>query len=139
MAATTPVLRTDRLVLRGWTDSDREPFAALNADPRVMEHFPAPYSREESDAFVDRIEAHFAERGFGPWALEVPGHGFIGFTGLLVPRFHVAWMEEREQPVVEVGWPMTRGTWATRARRRGQPWTSRSPSSAVERWCPSRR
>ena len=45
----------------------------MNADPRVMEHFPAPLTREESDALVDRIEAGFAEHGFGLWAVEADG------------------------------------------------------------------
>ena len=60
-------LRTDRLWLRRWLPDDREPFARLNADPRVMEFFPAALSREESDARVDRIEAHFQRHGFGLW------------------------------------------------------------------------
>ena len=62
---TTPTVETERLVLRGWRASDREPFAALNADPEVTEHFPAPLTRAESDAFVDRIVAHWAELGLG--------------------------------------------------------------------------
>jgi hypothetical protein len=45
-------LRTARLHLRRWRAGDRAPFAALNADPRVMEHFAAPLSREESDALA---------------------------------------------------------------------------------------
>lgn len=86
-------------------DDDREPFAALNADPVVMEHFPAPLSRRESDAVVDRIEAAFEERGWGLWALEAP-EGFIGFTGLSVPRFEVDFL-----PAVEVGWRLARSAW----------------------------
>jgi len=108
---TAPELRTERLRLRGWTDADRDPFAALNADPRVMEHFPAPYTREESDAFVDRIEQQFAERGFGLWVVEAPGRGFVGFTGLLVPRFHLGWMDALEQPIVEIGWRLAYDAW----------------------------
>jgi ribosomal-protein-alanine N-acetyltransferase len=107
-----PELRTERLRMRRWTDADREPFAAMNADPRVMEHFPATLNREESDALVDRIERGFAEHGFGLWALEACGTGrFLGFTGLAVPRFTVAWMAEREQPVVEVGWRLVPEAW----------------------------
>ena len=52
-------LRTERLWLRRWLPGDLAPFAALNADPRVMEHFPALLSREESDAMAARIGAHF--------------------------------------------------------------------------------
>ena len=100
-------LRTDRLVLRRWLDGDREPFAALNADPVVMEHFPAALTRTDSDAMVDRIEAHFEERGFGLWALEVVETGeFIGFTGLSTPRFAAAFM-----PAVEIGWRLARTAW----------------------------
>ena len=107
-----PRLSTARLVMRGWTATDRDVFAAMNADPEVMEHFPATMSRSESDAFVNRIEQGFDARGFGLWALELRESGrYIGFTGLSVPRFHAPWMEEREQPVVEVGWRLVRSAW----------------------------
>ncbi|MDX6324200.1 MAG: hypothetical protein QOK15_554 [Nocardioidaceae bacterium] len=115
-------LRTGRLRMRRWTDADREPFAAMNADPAVMEHFPAALTREESDGFVDRIERGFEEHGFGLWALELSAdQAFVGFTGLAVPRFHAPWMDGREQPVVEVGWRLARWGWgrglATEAAR----------------------
>ncbi len=115
-----PVIRTERLLLRGWTDDDRAPFAALNADPEVMEHFPAPLTRAESDAFVDRIERHFEAHGFGLWAVEADGE-LAGYTGLSIPRFHADWMEGREQPIVEIGWRLARSAWghgyATEAAR----------------------
>jgi ribosomal-protein-alanine N-acetyltransferase len=102
-----PVLSTGRLILRGWRDGDLAPFAALNADPVVMEHFPAPLSRAESDAAAARIQAHFAEHGFGLWAVEVPGVApFAGFTGLSVPRFEAHFM-----PCVEIGWRLAREHW----------------------------
>jgi RimJ/RimL family protein N-acetyltransferase len=93
-----------RVVLRQWRDSDREPFAALNADPAVMEHFPSTLTREQSDAFVDRIAAAIEERGWGLWAVEVPGVApFVGFVGLNVPPFRDDW--------VEVGWRLAREHW----------------------------
>ncbi len=102
-----PELTTSRLVLRDWRDGDRAPFAVLNADPAVMEHFPAPLCRRESDEFVDRIRAGFAARGFGLWAAEVAGTGqFIGFTGLSVPGFDAHFM-----PAVEIGWRLSRPAW----------------------------
>ncbi len=114
----TEGLRTERLLLRPWRQSDRVPFAALNADPEVMRHFPAVLDRSASDAFVDRIEAGFAEHGFGLWAVErVDSGDFIGFVGLSVPRFDASFT-----PCVEVGWRLARSAWghgfATEAARR---------------------
>ena len=100
-------LHTERLLLRRWREADCEPFARMNADQRVMEYFPAPLTRAESDALVDRIEAHFAERGWGPWAAELRATGeFIGFIGLSVPRF-----EAHFTPCVEIGWRLAAEHW----------------------------
>jgi RimJ/RimL family protein N-acetyltransferase len=102
-----PTLRTERLVLRGWRASDRAAFAAMNADPRVMEHFPGTMTRAESDAHADRIDEHFREHGFGLWVVEVPGETeFAGFVGLAVPRF-----EAHFTPAVEVGWRLAAASW----------------------------
>ncbi|MGH3379767.1 MAG: GNAT family N-acetyltransferase [Actinoallomurus sp.] len=114
----TPILKTERLVLRRWRHNDREPFAAMNADPEVMEHFPATLTPDESDASIDRIEARFEEHGFGFWALEIAETGqFIGFTGLSVPGFEAHFI-----PAVEIGWRLTRSSWghgyASEAARR---------------------
>jgi len=105
MAATE--LRTARLLLRPWRESDRDPFAALNADPRVMEYFPAPLSRAESDAGVARIGAHFEGNGFGFWAVEVlDGPPFVGFIGLSVPGFAAHFT-----PCTEIGWRLAHDAW----------------------------
>ena len=98
-------LRTDRLLLRRWRDGDREPFASLNADPAVMEHFPATMTREQSDAFVDWIEAHFDEHGYGLWAVEADG-AFLGFTGLVWQTYEASFT-----PALEVGWRLARAAW----------------------------
>jgi RimJ/RimL family protein N-acetyltransferase len=100
-------IQTDRLMLRRWRDSDREPFARINADPRVMEFFPAALTRDETDILVDRIEAHFVEHGFGLWAVELRSDcEFIGFIGLNVPRFQAHF-----SPCVEIGWRLAPGHW----------------------------
>ena len=102
-----PKIRTERLRLRPWLPADREPFAALNADPQVMEYFRGPLSRAESDALAARIEAHFAQRGFGLWAVEIPGVApFAGFIGLSVPAFEAHFM-----PCVEIGWRLAAEHW----------------------------
>jgi ribosomal-protein-alanine N-acetyltransferase len=83
MTQIPPELRTERLVLRRWRPEDREPFAALNADPEGMRWYPKPLGREESDALVERIEEAIERDGFGLWAVEVSGvEPFIGYVGL---------------------------------------------------------
>jgi RimJ/RimL family protein N-acetyltransferase len=102
-------IRTERLLLRPWIAADREPFAAMNADPQVRQHFPALLSREESDASVARIEAHFAEHGYGFWAVEVPGIApFAGMVGLAVVPFEAAFT-----PCVEIGWRLAVPHWGS--------------------------
>ncbi|HEX4003247.1 MAG TPA: GNAT family N-acetyltransferase [Candidatus Acidoferrales bacterium] len=101
------MLETARLVLRRWRDSDREPFAALNSDPRVRRFFPSLLSRAESDTLVDWIEAHFEKQGFGLFAAELRQEGrFIGFVGLAVPDFDAPFT-----PCVEIGWRLAAEYW----------------------------
>lgn len=108
-------LRTERFILRRWRDADREPFAALNADPEVMRHFPAVLTRAQSDAMIDRIDGDLARQGYGLWAVDA-ADGFIGFVGLARPRF-----EAHFTPALEIGWRLSRGAWghgyATEAAR----------------------
>ena len=100
-------LQTDRLYLRRWRDEDREPFAALNADPRVVEFLPGPLTRAESDARIDRIEAHFQKHNFGLWAVEIPSVvPFAGFIGLSIPGFEASFT-----PCVEIGWRLAPDYW----------------------------
>ncbi|MGD0927591.1 MAG: GNAT family N-acetyltransferase [Streptosporangiaceae bacterium] len=121
------VIRTERLVMRRWREADREPFAAMNADPEVMRYFPAPLDRAASDAMVDRIEDLFRRQGFGLWALEMASTAvaapelastelastelastgeFIGFTGLNPMPDGVPGAGG-----MEVGWRLARHAW----------------------------
>jgi ribosomal-protein-alanine N-acetyltransferase len=113
-------IRTERLLLRRWRDGDRAPFAALNADPAVMEHFPAPLDRAQSDALVDRIEAHFAEHGYGVWAVEADGQ-FVGFTGLAWVTFAAPFT-----PALEVGWRLATHAW-------GRGYATEAATAALQR------
>lgn len=100
-------MTTDRLILRHWRQSDRPPFARLNADARVMEFLPRILSKLESDSLAERIEAHFQQHGFGLYAAERRSDGnFIGFIGLNVPLFHAAFT-----PCVEIGWRLAFEYW----------------------------
>jgi len=102
-----PTLRGPRVVLRPWRRSDRDAFAAMNADPRVMRFMLKGLTREESDGYADRIEACFAERGYGPWAVEIPGvTEFAGFTGLWPVRPGIPCA-----PGVEIGYRLAEIAW----------------------------
>lgn len=112
------ILTTERLLLRPWRESDKAPFAALNADPRVTATLAGSLTRAESDAFADRLAAHIAEHGWGLWAIEVKGGApFIGYAGLSRPRFEAPFT-----PCVEIGWRLAFAHWshgyATEAARR---------------------
>jgi len=101
------MITTPRLLLREWKDSDREPFALLNADLRVMRFMTKCLYRQESDAWVDQIRAHFLAHGFGLFATELqPNGNFVGFIGLSVPTF-----EAHFTPCVEIGWRLAAAHW----------------------------
>ena len=117
MATPAESLTTARLLLRCWRLSDRQPFQALNADPRVMEFMPGLLSPCESDDLIARIEQHFERHGFGLFAAELlQEKTFIGFIGLSAPAFDAPFM-----PSVEIGWRLAFDHWgrglATEAAR----------------------
>ena len=99
--------QTRRLRLRQWIPADREPFAALDADPRVMQYFPATLTREESDAIPRRCQMLIEEGGWGFWAVEPKTtNEFIGFVGLHTPSAELPFY-----PCVEVGWRLAFRHW----------------------------
>lgn len=108
---------TERLRLRQWRTQDLEPFAQLNADPKVMEFFPTVLDRGGSDAMAYRCQSLIAERGWGLWAVETKGaHEFIGYVGLHMPTFELPF-----SPCIEIGWRLAFQHWgkgfATEAAR----------------------
>lgn len=106
MAADPVTLESERLRLRPWRAEDRPPFAALNADPEVMEWFPFRLDAAQSDMLVDAIEQRIADNGWGMWAVEVVGGaGFIGFVGLNDASNQVGYA------AIEVGWRLAREHW----------------------------
>jgi RimJ/RimL family protein N-acetyltransferase len=110
------MIRTQRLLLRQWRESDRQPFAVLNADPMVREYMQGTIARDASDAFAEAIATFWEAHGWGLWAVEVPGVApFVGYVGLW-PADYVT-----GAPMVEVGWRLAREHWgrgyATEAAR----------------------
>jgi RimJ/RimL family protein N-acetyltransferase len=107
MAKNYSSLETERLLLRPWSAADHAPFAQLNRDPEVMRYFPKLLTAEESDAIIQRIENHFADHGFGFWAVELKQtQQFIGFIGLNIPSFSAPFT-----PTVEIGWRLAQQFW----------------------------
>jgi RimJ/RimL family protein N-acetyltransferase len=120
-ALNEPVLVTDRMVLRGWSDSDREPFAMMNADPTVMRFFPSVLSRAESDTLIDRFESERVDSGFCPWAAVLRRSSeLIGFVGLHAPPDYIP-----HAPAVEVGWRLAERFW-------GHGYATEAAAAAIE-------
>ena len=112
-----PQIQTQRLNLRRWRKTDLKAFAAVNADPEVMEHFPRVMTEADTARAIAVFEHHFQDHGFGLWAVEHSGSGeLVGFTGLAIPSFDAPFM-----PAVEVGWRFGKQHWgngyATEAAR----------------------
>lgn len=99
-------LRTERLVLRAWRESDLEPWAAMNRDPEIREHLGELLGRAESDAAVARMREEFAVRGYGWWAVESRETGeFLGRAGLDLVG------EGLPYGGIDVGWRLKRAAW----------------------------
>jgi RimJ/RimL family protein N-acetyltransferase len=97
---------TERLRLRQWRNEDKEPFAMLNADPEVREHFPSLLDRASNEAECERIQGRIEQHGWGFWALELKeNREFIGFTGLNTPEGLPC------SPCVEIGWRLAKPYW----------------------------
>lgn len=101
------ILETKRLILRPWREEDFQPFAQLNADPRVMEYLIGPLAPHESNDLAIGIQNKMKEQGWGIWAIEVPGVAdFIGFVGLAPVRFSAPFT-----PAVEIAWRLAYNYW----------------------------
>ena len=100
-------LHTRRCVLRQWKEADLAPWAAMNADPEVRRHFPTVLDAEQAGAEAGRCRDAIAQRGWGMWALDVPGaFAFAGFVDLNVPHYDAPFV-----PAVEIGWRLPRAAW----------------------------
>jgi RimJ/RimL family protein N-acetyltransferase len=100
-------LRTQRCLLRAWRDDDLPDWVLMNANPEVRRHFSFVATEEQALGEAQRIRKSMAQRGWGPWALEIPGKlPFAGFVGLIVPTWQAHFT-----PAVEIGWRLTPEAW----------------------------
>lgn len=111
-------LTTDRLTLRPWQNSDRPPFAVMSADTESMQYLGSVWDQATADNFIDRMNKHHQDYGYGPMAIELKDSGeFIGFCGLKNVTFQSFFT-----PAIEIGWRIARPHWnqgyATEAARR---------------------
>lgn len=109
---------SERLGFRNWSIEDLDEFVQLNADPKVMEHFPATLTREETAGFIDRLIAHFEKHGYNYFAVEtLESNEFIGFIGLAYQTYDMPFL-----PATDIGWRLKKSSWgkgyATEGARR---------------------
>lgn len=101
------MILTERLILRGWTPADLDPFAAMGQDPRVMATLGPLMSRDEVAALIDRIEGIRAAHGHCFWAIERREDGaFLGFCGVKPGA--------EDTPIegeIEIGWRLAHEHW----------------------------
>ena len=110
-------METERFLLRRWRDADREPFARMNADPTVMEFYPAAALSRRKRRHGRPHQDAFCAAWFWPWAAELRETGeFIGYVGLAVPHFVAAFT-----PCVEIGWRLASDSVGEGARDRRRP------------------
>lgn len=122
---TTIYIETDRLILRGWKETDHEVFAMMNSNPNVMRHFPAILDREESDRFISRITSELEEYGYGLFAVELKDSGdFIGYVG-----FHRFCFDVPFSPGWEIGWRLSDRHWHKGTRPKRQRHVSHTPGN----------
>ena len=93
-----PVLRTERLRLRGPRAEDFESYAAILASDRAV-HMGGPFTPDDAWCDFCQMVACWILRGYGPWTVEPLGGG--DFLGLAILH------HERGDPEPELGWVMT--------------------------------
>ena len=101
------LFNTDRLGFRTWQNFDLDDFTAINADQEVMHFFQKPYTREETQAMMVRMQKLFEERGFCYFAVDhLETKELVGTIGLGWKTF-----ESDFTPCVDIGWRIGKKWW----------------------------
>lgn len=101
------LFKSQRLGFRNWSANDLEEFVSLNADTEVMQHFPKPLTKKETEAFIIRLQNHFNDKGYTYFAVEVlETKEFIGFIGLAYQEYEAPFT-----PATDIGWRLKKSSW----------------------------
>lgn len=101
------LFKSERLGFRNWQASDLEELAQLNANSKVMRHFPKTLKSAESAAFMHRMQKQFEAKGYCYFAVEELKSGsFIGFIGLSDQDYPSPF-----NPSTDIGWRLAAKFW----------------------------
>jgi RimJ/RimL family protein N-acetyltransferase len=102
------ILKTRRLVLRSWLETDRDLFREINADPKVMEFFSFRRSHAQSDEMLEKLNRMISDTGLGFYAIALRDTNEpIGFCGLAMANIGQALAAD----TVEIGWRLAPRFW----------------------------
>lgn len=112
------IFKSSRLGFRNWRSEDLEEFASMNNDLDVMEYFPKPLSKNESEKLMKRMQVHYEKNGYTYFATERLDTGeLIGFVGLSYQEYKTEFT-----PAIDIGWRLKKDAWgrgyATEGARR---------------------
>ena len=101
------IFKSERLGFRNWIASDTPKMAEINSNPEVMEYFPSIPNFKQTEAFIERMQKQFLDKGFCYFAVDkLDTNEFIGFIGLSEQTF-----ESDFTPNVDIGWRLSQVEW----------------------------
>lgn len=101
------IFTSERLGFRNWTEQDKSKMGLINADPKVMQHFPSIPTQKQTDEFIERMKSQFSKNGFCYFAVDLlAGNQFIGFIGISEQHF-----KSDFTPCIDIGWRIDSAQW----------------------------
>ncbi|MGG8496841.1 GNAT family N-acetyltransferase [Tenacibaculum sp. TC6] len=98
---------SDRLGFRNWQSSDLENLYLLNANKKVMRYFPSTQTKEDCEAFIQRMQLQYKKNRYCYFAVELKEtEEFIGFIGLSEQTYAVDF-----NPSTDIGWRILPEHW----------------------------